>query len=497
MNFAAILDSAKERLLETLQLPLLIEFLLLAAAMSVLMIQAFFPLFSRRRMTWIVILSFGFLLVLSLLPIVRVINTESLVNVFGTSYRLDPWTMTFRSFFLLAGLGVCLLALPWVEHQQENAGEYLSLLILAVLAMVLCTGVADFTMLFVTLEFLTITSYVLVGIQRRNPLSLEAGIKYLIVGATASAMMVYGITLIFGMTGTLQFEAIDTFLRAGNAGSPMIKFGLLLVLSGLGFKIAAFPFHWWVPDVYQGAPLPTVALLSTGSKAAGFVLMIRVLHDAFQPMAEFWQPILGLLAAATILYGSLAALTQNNLKRLLGYSSISHSGVMMLGLAAGTIFGQQALIFYLYAYLFGVLLVICPMALWETPSSQHEISEYSGLRDKSPWLAAAMMVGLVSLAGIPPLIGFFGKFLLLIAILEQQLYGLAVILLIGVGASLYYYLRVIRALYFARGDIGSHPVPALHQKVILGALIALTFFFGLCQEPLWRQASAQWLDWFS
>ena len=497
MNFAAIIEFLKQKVVETLQLPLLIEFLLLAVAVSVLMIQAFSPLFSRRRMAWIVIISFGFLLILSLLPVVRVINTENLVKVFGTIYRLDSWTMIFRSFFLLAGLGVSLLTLQWVEHQRENVGEYLSLLVLAILAMVLCAGVADFAMLFVALEFLTITSYVLVSIQPHNPLSLEAGIKYLIVGATASAMMVYGITLIFGMSGSLQFEAIDAHLRAGNADSPMIKFGLLLVLAGLGFKIAAFPFHWWVPDVYQGAPLPTVALLSTGSKAAGFVLIIRVLHDACQPMAGFWQPILGILAAATILYGNLAALTQNNLKRLLGYSGISHAGYMMLGLAAGTIFGQQALIFYLYAYLFGTLLVVSAMTLWETPSSQHEISEYAGLRDKSPWLAASLMVGLVSLAGIPPLIGFFGKFLLLIAILEQQLYWLAAIALVGIGASLYYYLRVVRAVYFARGDIGPHPVPALHQKVILAALIGLTVFFGLYQEPLWQQASAQWLDWLS
>lgn len=477
--------------------PLPIEISLLVIAIAVLMLQVFSPFMSRRKMTWIVILGLGSLLIWSLLPYSRFSTTETSVKIFGTLYRLDPWTMTFRSFFLLAGLGVTLLALPWVEHQKENVGEFLCLLVLAILAMVLCAGVADFAMLFVVLEFLTITSYVLVSFQRDNPLSLEAGIKYLIVGATASAMMVYGITLIYGTTGSLQFDAIDASLRAGNTDSPIIKFGLLLVLAGLGFKIAVFPFQWWVPDVYQGAPLPTLALLSIGSKAAGFVLVIRVLHDAFQPMAAFWQPVICILAAATILFGNLAALTQTNLKRLLGYSSISHAGFMMLGLAAGTIFGQQALIFYLYAYLFGTLLVISAMTLWETPASRHEISEYAGLRDKSPWLAAAMIVGLVSLAGVPPLIGFFGKFLMLIAILEKQLYWLAVVSLVGIGASLYYYLRVVGAVYFARGDIGPHPVPALHQKVILGSLIVLTVFFGLYQDPLWRQVSAQWLDWLT
>ena len=477
--------------------PLPIELSLLAIAIAILMLQAFSPLMSRRKMTWIVILGFAALFAWSLCPLARAMTCEADVKIFGTLYRLDPWTMTFRSFFLLAGLGVSLLALPWVEHQQEHVGEYLTLLVLAVLAMVLCAGVADFAMLFVALEFLTITSYLLVGIQRHNPLSLEAGVKYLIVGATASAMMVYGITLIYGMAGSLEFGAIDAHLRAGGADSPMIKLGLLLVLAGLGFKIAAFPFHWWVPDVYQGAPMPTVALLSTGSKAAGFVLLIRVLHDAFQPMAGFWQPVLCFIAAATILFGNLAALTQNNLKRLLGYSGIGHAGTLLLGLAAGTIFGQQALIFYLYAYLFGTLLVVSAMTLWETPASQHEIDEYAGLRDKSPWLAAALIVGLVSLAGIPPTIGFFGKFLLLIAILEQQLYWLAAVTLVGIGASLYYYLRVVRAAYFARGDIGSHPVPALHQKVILAALIGLTVFFGLYQNPIWKQATAQWLEMLS
>jgi len=474
--------------------PISIELSLLTIAIAILMLQAFSPLMSRRKMAWIVIIGFAALFAWSLCPLARAVTLEPEVRVFGTLFRLDPWTMTFRSFFLLTGLGVSLLALPWVEHQKEHVGEYLVLVVLAILAMILCAGAADFAMLFVALEFLTITSCLLVGIQRHNPLSLEAGVKYLIVGATASAMMVYGITLIYGMAGSLEFGAIDAYLRGGGTDAPVVKFGLLLVLAGLGFKIGAFPFHWWVPDVYQGAPLPTVALLSTGSKAAGFVLLIRVLHDAFQPLADFWQPILCLMAAATILFGNLAALTQNNLKRLLGYSGISHAGYLLLGLAAGTLFGQQALIFYLYAYLFGTLLVVSAMTLWETSSSQHEIEEYSGLRDKSPWLAAALIVGLVSLAGIPPTIGFFGKFLLLIAILDQQLYWLAAVTLVGVGASLYYYLRVVRVAYFTRGDIGSHPAIALHQKVILSSLIGLTIFFGLCQDPIWRQASAQWLE---
>lgn len=478
--------------------PLPIEIFLTVLALALLMTQAFSPLLSRRRMTWVVITAFAVLFVWSLCPAARPADMETSVRsvkIFGTLFKLDEWTMIFRSYFLLAGLGVALLSLPWVEHQIENVGEFLSLLVLSFLAMILCAGVSDFAMLFVTLEFLTVTSYVLVGFLRHHPLSLEAGIKYLIVGATASAMMVYGITLIFGMTGSIEFGAIDASLREGRSDSPMIKFGLLLVLAGLGFKIAAVPFQWWAPDVYQGAPLPTVAMLSVGSKAAGFVLMMRVLHDAFQPMASFWQPVLCLLAAATILYGNLAALTQINLKRLLGYSSISHSGFMLLGLAVGTIFGLQALIFSLYAYLFGSLLVISAMSLWEKPSSRHDLDEYAGLRDRSPWLAGALIVGLVSLAGIPPLVGFFGKFLILIAVLEQQLYWLATIALVGIGASLYYYLRVVRTIYMTPGDTGPHPVPAFHQKMILASLITVTVVFGLFQNPIWNQASAQWVNW--
>jgi NADH-quinone oxidoreductase subunit N len=167
---------------------------------------------------------------------------------------------------------------------------------------------------------------------------------------------------------------------------------------------------------------------------------------------------------------------------------------MLLGLAAGTIFGQQALIFYLFAYLFGALLVFSAMTLWETPRSQHEISEYAGLRERSPWLAGALIVGLVSLAGIPPLVGFFGKFLLLIAILRQELYALTAVMLLGVGCSLYYYLRVVRAVYFAPGDIGPHPILRADQKVILSGLMVAAIFFGLYQDPLWHQATAQWLE---
>jgi NADH-quinone oxidoreductase subunit N len=300
-------------------------------------------------------------------------------------------------------------------------------------------------MLFVALETVTMSFYILVAWLRRQQQSLEAGVKYLILGALASAFLVYGITFIYGTTGTTGFAGVAA--KIGSAGAPL-KLGLLLVLAGLGFKIASVPFQAWVPDVYQGAPAPVTAFLATGSKAAGFALLLRVLFKALAPVKPTWVLLIGTLAGLSVLYGNFAAMPQRNVKRLLGYSSISHAGFLLLGIAAADRFGVEAVLFYLVAYLFTNLCAFTVISCLAGTLPDDERENYAGLAQRSPLLAAAMTVALASLAGVPPMVGFFAKFLVFTAIIGQKMWCLVIIGAIGVVVSLYYYLGVVKAMYW-------------------------------------------------
>jgi NADH-quinone oxidoreductase subunit N len=327
---------------------------------------------------------------------------------------------------------------------------------------------------------------VLTSFQRGRLTSLEAGVKYLILGALSSAFMVYGIALVWGTTGKLNFNELA--LVAGQfAGNKIFLLGVMLVLVGLGFKIAAFPFQIWVPDVYQGAPTPTTAFLAIGSKAAGFVLLLRFLFAAIPEVTAHGANLLIIISGVTILYGNLCAVPQRNLKRLLGYSSIAHAGYLLLGVAALSASGQAAVLFYLGGYLFTVLGAFTVICLVMRQAEAEEISALAGLNQRSPLLATTMTLAMVSLAGIPPLAGFFGKFLLLKAVIQQAqttgnhgYYCLAFTALAGVVISLYYYFGVIRTIYWGKDTPDLSPIllsgPA---KFTLTICIAGMFWIGL------------------
>jgi NADH-quinone oxidoreductase subunit N len=339
-------------------------------------------------------------------------------------------------------------------------------------------------LLFVAIELITITFYVLTSFTRGRVASLEAGVKYLILGALSSAFMVYGIALVWGTTGKFNFTELAPV--AGQfADNKVFLFGVVFVLVGLGFKIAAFPFQMWTPDVYQGAPTPTTAFLAVGSKAAGFVLLLRFLFSAIPDVTVHWQNLLIVISGITILYGNLGALPQRNLKRLLGYSSIAHAGYLLLGVAALTTPGQSAVLYYLAGYLFTVLAAFSVIVLVMRHLDSEDISGLAGLNQRSPLLAATLTLAMVSLAGIPPLAGFFGKFLLLKAVIEQGAanpgyYCLAFTALAGVVISLYYYFRVVRAIYFSPDAASREPI-LLSQpaQFALGICILGMFWLGL------------------
>jgi NADH-quinone oxidoreductase subunit N len=351
--------------------------------------------------------------------------------------------------------------------------------------MLFAASANNFAMLFVSIELITVTFYVLVSFQRGRLVSLEAGVKYLILGALSSAFMVYGIALVWGTTGKLNFNELA--LVAGQfAGNKIFLLGMVLVLAGLGFKIAAFPFQIWAPDVYQGAPTPTTAFLAVGSKAAGFVLLLRVLFTAIPGVSAHWANPLIIISGITILYGNLCALPQRNLKRLLGYSSIAHAGYLLLGVAALSASGQAAILYYLGGYLFTVLGAFTVICLVMRHLDNEDISTLAGLNQRSPLLATTLTLAMVSLAGIPPLAGFFGKFLLLKAVIEQGAtnpgyYCLAFTALAGVVMSLYYYGGVIRAIYWSQ-DAPADLSPILLSgpaKVTIAICIAGMFWIGL------------------
>jgi NADH-quinone oxidoreductase subunit N len=352
----------------------------------------------------------------------------------------------------------------------------------------------DFSVLFVSVELITVAFYVLVGFQRNRLASLEAGIKYLILGALASAFLVFGIALVFGTTGHLDFAGVmnETRLRGGE---PLLQVGLLMVLLGLAFKLAAVPMQIWAPDVYQGAPTPTAAFLAIGSKAAGVVLLLRLLFIAAPEATQGWGRLLIALAMASILYGNLCAIPQRNLKRLLGYSSIAHAGYLLVGVAAMSASGQAAVLFYLGAYLFTVLAAFAVIAVVFQQLGTEDIAGLAGLHQRSPLLAAALTLAMVSLAGVPPLAGFFGKFLLLMAAVEAgavdpAYYALVGVAIFGVVVSFYYYFGVVRAIFWSEPKV-VEPSPSISLPLRWALSLCMAAMVLLGVAPGWLVAAGR------
>jgi NADH-quinone oxidoreductase subunit N len=407
---------------------------------------------------------------------------------FGGMFVLDGLALFFKRFFLVAGLLLLAMSIEYVRHFESGITEYYALVLFALAGMMWASSANDFSLLFVSVELITVTFYVLTSFERSRVGSLEAGVKYLILGAAASAILVYGIALVYGSSGTMSF-ARPTAARAVETPA-VLRLGLLLVLVGLGFKISAFPMQMWVPDVYQGSPSPTTAFLAVGSKAAGFVLLLRVLFGAAPELAQLGRPLLMAVAGVTILYGNLCAIPQRNLKRLLGYSSIAHAGYLLLGVSAMSADGAAAVLYYLGGYLFALLAAFTVMVLVLGGTESEEINGLAGLHQRSPFLAATMTLAMISLAGIPPLAGFFGKFLLLKSVLAQGpshsgYYWLAAVALVGILISLYYYFGVVRAIYWSKAPEATAPVVIPRTlKFACSLCIAGMLYVGLMPNAL-------------
>jgi proton-translocating NADH-quinone oxidoreductase chain N len=419
-------------------------------------------------------------LLLALIPASVMLTWEPRTVLAGT-YVVDGFAVFFKIIALVSTALVILAAMDGIRTRFE--GEFYALLVFTALGLILMAASTDLILLALSIEFVSLGSYVLAGFLKANPKSNEAGLKYFLYGAAASATMFFGFSILYGLTGTTSLYDLPARLR--GAPLPAVYLALAFMLAGFGFKTSIVPFHQWTPDVYEGAPTPVAAFLSVGSKAAGFAVLVRVFLVAVDPARVDWTLLMAVLAAITMTLGNLLALPQRNIKRMLAYSSISHAGFILIALAAfrGD-FGVPGLLIYLFGYLFTQLGAFFVAVLIGVQLGSDEIADYAGLSRRAPVSALLMAVFMLSLTGLPPTAVFVGKFYVLAAAIDNGLLWLAVVGILNSVISLYYYVGVIRAMYvMPAATERAIPEPAALQ-VALGLTGLGTLAIGLYPQPL-------------
>jgi len=456
----------------------------LALGLVVLLADLWLPAARKKMLGYGAAVALGVLLVINLSGFGKCTEPG---EAFNGMFVQDSLSIYFDRFFLLAAIVVLVMIAEFSDRVTAGISEYYSIALFALLGMLFASSANNFALLFASLELITVSFYVLTSFQRGRVVSLEAGVKYLIIGALSTAFTVFGIALVWGISGKFNFTELSA-VAAQFAGNRLFLFGLLFVMVGLGFKIAAFPFQIWAPDVYQGAPTPTTAFLAIGSKAAGFVLLLRVLFKAVPTITPHWANVIIIISGITILYGNLCAIPQLNVKRLLGYSSIAHAGYLLLGVAAlagaRSTDGGAAILYYLTGYLFTVLAAFMVITIVMRHLETEDVSGLAGLAQRSPLLAATMTLAMVSLAGLPPMAGFFGKFLLLKSVIDlgpmnHGYYCLAFTALVGVIISIYYYFGVVKAVYWGRSSDTTAIVVSWPARLMIFLCVGGMLWLGL------------------
>ncbi|GAB4371266.1 MAG: NADH-quinone oxidoreductase subunit N [Deltaproteobacteria bacterium] len=421
-------------------------------------------------------------------------------EIFEGMAAVDGFAVFFKGLTALATLVVIFMSMDSAEIAERSQAEYYIFLLSVLLGMFLLSAATDLVMLYVALELVSIPSYLLAGYLKGKTRSIEASTKYVVYGATASGVMIYGFSLLFGLTGTTRIAEIGRALAAGSSPVPVFL-AAAMVTVGFGYKIAAVPFHMWSPDVYEGAPTPVTAFLSVGPKAAGFAVLVRFFYTVFaapDTVAGFWTLSSGIdwtflfavLSAITMTVGNLVAINQSNVKRLLAYSSIAHAGYMLMGFTLLTAVGIQAILFYLVVYLFMNLGAFYVVVLVANGTKGEEIANFAGLGSRAPFAAVSLAVFLFALTGIPPFSGFIGKVYLFAEVIHRGVYWLALVAAINSVISLYYYARIVKVMFLVdAGETTELPVPAV-PRVLLGILVIPTLLFGVYWEPVVRVAEA-------
>jgi NADH-quinone oxidoreductase subunit N len=420
----------------------------------------------------------------------------------GGGYRIDRLGVLFNLIFIGCAIATLLLSVN-ESAGVDRRGEYAALVVTATAGMVLVAGAGDLITIFLGVEILSVALYVLCALELWRERSLESGLKYLIIGAVGSSFLLYGLTFLFGVTGSTNLSAIgSTLTEASFNTEPLLWVAVALIIVGLGFKSSSAPFHMWTPDVYEGAPTPITAFMATATKAAAFVAFLRIFAAPLIDIVHTWQIAIGLVAVASIAVGNIAALVQTNLKRMLAYSSVAQAGYLLIGVAAGTIQGAEAVLFYLLAYAVMTMAAFALVIIREREVEDGEqLMALAGYGRARPLLGAIMTLAMLSLAGFPPLSGFIGKFLLFEAAAEQHLWWLAVVGAVGSIVSLGYYLRVVGVLWFGTAS-GEEPRKTLEvtSPVMLttaacgAAILGFAIFAGpllnVCQQAAMSLLSA-------
>jgi NADH-quinone oxidoreductase subunit N len=411
--------------------------------------------------------------------------------ILGNTFVIDGFAFFWKMLILVATIMTVLISYRFLEEGGYRATEYYSLILLATAGMMFMASGYTLLTIWIGLETMALASYILAGYFKREVRSNEAAMKYFILGALSSGILLYGVSLLYGATGTVNLGGIARALSEGGAAdSVLVPLGWILMIAGLFFKVAAVPFHIWTPDVYVGAPTPITAWLAVASKGASFAILVRILYEGLWPVAVDWQWIVALVASASMIWGNLAALTQDNVKRLLAYSSIANAGYVLIGVLAVSKMGLEAVLFYLLAYTFVTLGAFGTVILLERREYAGETAaDYAGLSKRSPFLAAMMLLFLLALTGIPLTGGFVGKLYLFAAAIEAGWTWVAVIGVITSAISLYYYFRIVVYMY-QRDSTQATPIalgsPALVAVIAICAL--LTVLLGVVPQPFLKMA---------
>jgi NADH-quinone oxidoreductase subunit N len=439
---------------------------------------------SKSPLGWITLVVLGATLY-SLTPF-----TSTRVEVAQGLMAVDQFALFFKAVFLVAAAITVLMSMRYLEVEGAPAGEYYFLILCATLGMMIMAGGIDLITIFIGLETMAVSFYILAGFIKPNQRSNEAAVKYFLLGAFSLGILLYGMSLMYGLSGTTSLRKMAT-LFVGQESDPRLVLAVILVVAGVGFKIAAVPFHMWAPDVYEGAPTTVTAFLSVGSKAASFAMLLRIFIEGLPAMGADWRLLFWVLSVITMTVGNVAAVTQSNVKRMLAYSSVAHAGYVLIGVVAGTTRGVTAMLVYLLIYSFmqlGAFGVVVLLRRQDVVGD--ELKDFSGLHSRNPFAAFAMLVFMLSLGGIPPTAGFMGKFWLFSAAIDAQYYWLAVIGVLNSAVSLYYYIRIVVFMYVKTETIGSQPTPAPSLTVALAIAVAATLVLGVYPRLLFEIADA-------
>ena len=412
----------------------------------------------------------------------RLRNTD--FSAYGGVLALDPFSIFFKSIFLIAAALSIAISLKYLDIERENHGEYYALILFATMGMMFMAGAVDLVTLYIGLETMAIATYVLVGFLRSNQRSNEASMKYFLLGAFSSGILLYGMSLLYGLSGSTRFVDIAEALSRRPLADPISMMAMITLSAGMFFKVAAVPFHQWTPDAYEGAPTSITAFMSVAVKAASFAMMVRIFMVAIYPLRPQWLPIMAAVSVMTMTIGNIAAITQSNVKRMLAYSSISHAGYILIGFIAGNDTGLTAVPLYLFIYTFtnlGAWAVI--VALRRKDVIGEQIDDMAGLFFRHPAGAVLMLIFLLSLAGIPPTAGFIGKYYLFAAAIQTGHNTLAVIAVLNAAISIYFYFRIVVSMFMREATEKTGLVYAPGLTMTLAIATLFTLLIGVYPDP--------------